>query len=371
MKIVKIIIPFILILGLGMWIFSTLKANKEVINEKAQLEEEVVTEVPVRVALVERLAIDNSLNLTGNFKARKELNIIAEAQGGISGLTIEEGQQISKGQIVAKIDDTSIQSQLATAKSSLEKAKKDVERYERLVKAGAVSQLQYEDVKLNMESAKTNVTAIEQQLKYTIVRSPMTGTVQEVKVEQGSFATPGTPIATILDVSRLKMVIKVPEIEIIKIKKGQKVEILTEVYPDHIFSGKVSLISVQADEGRKYDVEIELINNKQYPLKAGMYGTVKIEPSKEVEYALFIPRKSLEGSVKNPQVYVIEGAKVVLRDVAVGEIVEDQVEIKKGLEAGEKVVVTGQINLENGKRVKVINQAEFAANKKEITAHKE
>lgn len=355
MKIVKIIIPVILVLAFAFWTYSTLKANKEVINEKAQVEVEVVTEVPVRIATVERIELDNRLHLTGNFEARKELDIIAEAQGGITSLRIKEGQQISKGQLVAKIDDTSVQSQLATAKSSLEKAKKDVERYERLVQAGAVSQLQYEDVKLNMENAKTNVTAIEQQLKYTTVRSPMTGTVKELKVEEGSFATPGASIATVLDVSRLKMVVKVPETEIVKIKEGQKVDILTEVYPDHVFTGRVSLISVQADGGRKYDVEIELPNDRQYPLKAGMYGTVQIEPGTETEYALFVPRKSIEGSVKNPQVYVVEGSTVVLRDVAVGQIVEDRVEILAGLEVGDQVVTTGQINLEEGKRVRVLN----------------
>jgi RND family efflux transporter MFP subunit len=361
MKIVKIIIPIVLGLGLVFWMFTTLQANKQEIDAKAQQQEAVVTEVPVRVALVQRLPLDNTLKLTGNFEARKELNIIAETQGSITSLHIEEGQQVRKGQIVAKIDDTSIQSQLATARAALEKAKKDVERFERLVKAGAVSQLQYEDVKLNMENARTNVTAIEQQLKYTTVRAPMTGIVKEVNVEAGSFATPGAPIASVVDVSRLKMVVKVPETEIIKIEKGQKVDIRTEVYPDHTFTGRVSLISVQADAGRKYDVEIEMSNDKAFPLKAGMYGTVELEPMVAPEMALFVPRKSIEGSVKNPQVYLIEGEEVALQSVRVGQIVEDQVEILDGLTEGDLVVTTGQINLEDGKRVSILNRDSLKA----------
>ncbi|GJM35054.1 MAG: MexH family multidrug efflux RND transporter periplasmic adaptor subunit [Saprospiraceae bacterium] len=358
MKYIKPIIAVIAIGGIAFWIYSTLSHNKAIIEENAQVKEEVITEVPVRVAAVEKLEVDNSLKLTGNFVARKELNIIAETQGRITNLKIVEGQNISKGLMVAKIDDTSIQSQLATANASLEKAKKDVERYERLVTAGAVSQLQYEDVKLSMENAKTNVTAIQQQLKYTIVHSPMTGIIKELKVEEGSFATPGSPIATVVDVSRLKMVIKVPETEIIRIKKGQKVEIQTEVYPDHIFNGQVSLISVQADEGRKYEVEIELPNHTTYPLKAGMYGTVKIEPASQTEFALYVPRKSIEGSVKNPQVYLVQGDNVKLKTVKVGEIVDDKVIILEGLKEGDQIVTTGQINLEDGKRIKIIQQAE-------------
>ncbi len=358
MKYIKSAIAILAIVGIAYWIFSTLSHNKSVIEENAQVKEEVVTEVPVKVATVEKLEVDNTLSLTGNFEARKELSIIAEAQGRITSLAISEGQNISKGQVIAKIDDTGLQSQLATANASLQKAQKDVERFERLVKAGAVSQLQYEEIKLGMENAGTNVTAIEQQLKYTTVRSPMTGIVKELNVEEGSFATPGAPLATVVDVSLLKMVVKVPETEIIKIEKGQSVSIQTEVYPDHTFTGQVSLISVQADAGRKYEVEIELPNDRAFPLKAGMYGTVKIAPQTETRYALFVPRKSIEGSVKNPQVYLVDGNHVKLTPVQVGEIVEDKVIILDGLKEGDQIVVTGQINLEDGKRIKIMQEVE-------------
>lgn len=360
MKILKTIIPIVLILGFGAWIFFTLSGNKEIIDADASRVEEVVTVIPVRVATVERVTIDNSIDLTGSFEARKQLDIIAEAQGRITSLTIAEGREISRGSIVAKIDDTSIRSQLSSAQATYQKAAKDVERYQRLVEAGAVSQLQYEDARLTMENAGTNVTAVEQQLKYTVVRSPMTGTVQELKVEEGSFATPGSAIATILDVSRLKMVVKVPETEIVKIRKGQKVAISTEVYPDHDFNGQVSLISVQADAGRKFEVEIELPYDSKYPLRAGMYGTVDIMAGGASETALFIPRRAIEGSLKNASVYVVEGDAARLRTVTTGRVIGENVEITNGLKEGERVVATGQINLEDGKSIRVLNEGPSA-----------
>lgn len=357
MKFVKPIITILIIGGLAFWMFNKLQANKAVMDEKAAVKEEIIAEIPVRVAKVENALIDNNLNLTGTFEARKELNIIAEGQGRLTSLTIEEGQMIRKGQTVAKIDDTNIQAQLATANATVQKAEKDVERYERLVKAGAISQQQFEEVKLNAQNLATNVTGIQQQLKYTYVKSPMTGIVKEVKVEEGSFATPGAMIASVIDVSRLKLVVKVPEMDIVKIRKGQKVEVQAEVYPDKVFTGKISLISVQADAGRKYDVEIELPNSKAFPLKAGMYGSVKINPSQgKEEYALFVPRKSIISSVKDAQVYVVNTENLVyLKSVEVGANKEDKILIQKGLTAGEIVVTTGQINLEEGRKVKVIN----------------
>jgi len=360
MKFIKPIITILIIGGLAFWMFGKLQDNKKVIEEKASLQEEVIAEIPVKVASVEKALIDDNLNLTGTFEARKELNIIAEGQGRLTSLTIQEGQTVRKGQTIAKIDDTNIQAQLANANASVNKAQKDVERYERLVKAGAISQQQFEEVKLNAQNLATNVTGIQQQLKYTYVKSPMTGIVKEMKVEEGSFATPGAMIASIIDVSRLKLVVKVPEMDIVKIKRGQKVKVKAEVYPDKIFTGKVSLISVQADAGRKYDVEIELPNNKSFPLKAGMYGSVTINPSQgKEEYALFVPRKSIIGSVKDAQVYVVNEEKLVyLKSIEVGENKEDKILIQKGLSEGEIVVTTGQINLEEGRKVKIINAAD-------------
>lgn len=357
MKFIKPIITILIIGGLAFWMFGKLQDNKAIIEEKAELKEEVITEIPVKVAAVERAIIDNTLNLTGTFEARKELNIIAEGQGRLTSLTIEEGQTVRKGQTVAKIDDTNIQAQLANANASVDKAQKDVERYERLVKAGAISQQQFEEVKLNAQNLATNVTGIQQQLKYTYVKSPMTGIVKAIKVEEGSFATPGAMIASVIDVSRLKLVVKVPEMDIVKINKGQRVEVQAEVYPDKTFTGKVNLISVQADAGRKYDVEIELPNNKSFPLKAGMYGSVKINPSQGKEkYALFVPRKSIVGSVKDAQVYVVNKENSVsLKSIEVGANTDDKILIQKGLNEGEIVVTTGQINLEEGRKVKVIN----------------
>lgn len=369
MKFIKPIIALAVIGGFAFWMFSTLKHNKETIDEKAQIKEEVITNIPVRVSKVQSLTVDNSLNLTGTFEARKEIDIVAEAQGRITRLSIEEGQYVKNGQVIAKIDDTNIQAQLTTINASVQKAKKDVERYERLVKAGAISQIQYEEVQLAYQNTQANVTAIQQQLKYSTARSPMSGIVKELKVEQGSFASPGSVIATVVDINQLKMVVKVDESEITQVKRGQKVGIVTEVYPDVTFEGKVKLISVQADAGRKYEVEIELQNPKKTPLKAGMYGTAQIKPQGNGdEMALFVARKAIIGSVQSPEVFVvINENEVISRIVKVGEIVEDKVEILEGLQAGDVVVTSGQINLSDGKKIKIINEEELQKVSSELT----
>lgn len=347
------------VVGLGVLVYlgiSKLQSNKAVIDHNAQQQETFIKEIPVNVVEVAQIKATNELERVGTFEARKELSMIAETQGRITQLYITEGQHVRNGQPIAKIDDASIQSQLSTAQAALAKSKKDLERYENLLKVGAISQTQYEEVELTVQNNTTNLTSIESQLKYTTVNAPMSGVISEIILEEGSFASPGTEIARIVDVGRLNLIVSVDEINVPKISQGQQVEIATEVFPDHLIIGHVRQISVKADAARKYDIKIDVANNGKNELKAGMYGTAKI-PLKEVaeESVLIIPRKSVVGSVKQPQVFVLQDGKAVLTDVRVGKNIEDSVVVLHGLQPGQQVITTGQINLDDGRAVKVIH----------------
>lgn len=380
MKYAKNIIAFLkpavallVVAGLTYWGFTTLNHNKKTIEEKAELREEVIQDVPVRVGLVQKLLIDNKIILSGQFEARQELNIIAESQGRITNLYIEEGQYIKKGAVVAKIDDTNIQAQLLISKASAEKASKDVERFERLVGAGAVSQQQLEEVRLGFQNAQANVTAMEQQLKYSIAHSPMSGIVKVLNIDQGSFASPGMTMASVIDATRLRMVVKVGEMDIIKIKYGQKVKVRTDVYPNIAFDGRVKLISVQADAARKYEVAIDINSIKNAPLKPGMYGVVEITPqTKSDDMGLFVARKAIVGSVQEPMVYVLgKDNEATYKTVQVGKIMGDKVQVLSGLTEGDEVVTTGQINISDGQKVKVIENNSDTSHENTETSNKE
>ena len=359
MKNYKVIIAVLVAAGLLGWMVLRLYSNKQEIDTRATAALEVVeTVVPVRTAVAAQQDVSNELTFQGAFEARKQLDIVAEAAGRLTSLRLEEGDRVGKGQAVAKIDDTSLRAQLAAAQASYDKMSKDVERFQRLREAGAVSQLQLEEVQLGLENSRTQVTGIQQQLKYTNVKSPMTGTVSTVMLEEGGFVSPGSKIATVVDISQLKMVVKVPENEVVKLRTGQPVEVRPDVYPDAVFNGRITNIAVQADAGRKYEVEIELPNPRDTPLRAGMYGSVSLKPTDSgAATALVIPRKALVGSLKDARVYVVlPNQTVELRPVQIGRTLEDQLEVTGGLAAGEKVVTTGQINLETGKKVRVLGE---------------
>ncbi|NJN77083.1 MAG: efflux RND transporter periplasmic adaptor subunit [Saprospiraceae bacterium] len=297
------------------------------------------------------MELNNTIEATGSFEATNELTIFAEGQGRIKELYIKEGQNIRKGSAVAKLDDASIQAQLRIAKASLAKADNDVASYKRLLEAGAISAAQFRDIELAKISAETNITTIEQQLNYTTAYAPISGVVKELKVEKGSFAGPGSQLAVVVDISRLNMIIKVAEADVVKVKKGQRVEIIADVYPAHTFVGTVGNIGIQADAGRKYEVEVDIANSGQFPLKPGMFGAANIKTKSQTEYGLFVPRKAIIGSVKNAQIYVADGDKAILKSIEVGQIVGDKVQILSGLEADEVIITSGQMNLKDGKNI--------------------
>tara|TARA_R110002051_G_scaffold280349_1_gene341947 strand:+ start:2433 stop:3494 length:1062 start_codon:yes stop_codon:yes gene_type:complete len=332
----------------------TLYSNKTEMTAKAKMVEEAFA-IPVQTAIVGSKTISQGLIATGEFKGWEEVTLVAESQGSIQYLRVEEGQQIRKGQIIAKVDAVSLNSQLSSSRSAHAKAEKDVARYERLEKVGAVSQSALEDSRIQLENAQANIAQIQQQLGFTVVKSPINGIVNSLMVEETSFVMPGNEIAEIVQIDRLKIEVNIAEDNLSKIKKGQRVAIKTDVFPLKTFEGTVSNISVKADASRKFKVTIE-VNNNEDDLRAGLFAEVNFDALKTNEQvAIMIPRGAIVGSLQNPSVYVIENEKAQLRKIAVGSVIDGDVVVLNGLKNGEQVVTKGIINLTNNTLVTITN----------------
>ena len=244
---------------------------------------------------------------------------------------------------------------MSSSKSAYAKAEKDVARFERLEKVGAVSQSALEDARIQLENAQANIAQIQQQLGFTVVKSPINGVVNSLMVEETSFVMPGNEIAEIVQIDRLKIEVNIAEDNLSKIKKGQAVSIKTDVFPLKTFEGKVSNISVKADASRKFKVTIE-VNNTKDDLRAGLFAEVNFDTLKNYEEeARMIPRQAIVGSLQNPSVFVIENEKAKLKKIEVGAVIDGNVVVLSGLKDGEQVVTKGIINLTNNTLVTITN----------------
>lgn len=353
MKTKPIIIIVVLVL-IGIMAY-TLFNNKKEMNAKAAMVPEEFA-IPIQVAVVGEKTISTGLTATGEFTGWEEVMLVAESQGSIQYLKVEEGQIIKKGQVIAKVDAVSLSSQLTSANSAFSKAVKDVERYERLLEVGAVSQSALEDVRIQKENARANIAQINQQLSFTTVKSPIDGVVNKLMVEETSFVMPGNEIAEIVQVDRLKIKVNVAEDNLSKIQEGQSVGIKTDVYPLENFKGKVTNISVKADASRKFQITIEVDNTEDNQLRAGLFAEVNFEALKTNQTeALFIPREAIVGSLQNPSVYTVKDSTVTLQKIKIGAVINGDVAVLEGLQNGIKVVTKGIINLADGTKVKITN----------------
>ncbi len=344
-----IIIIAVAVVLLGLTIFK-LKSNQKEVAEKIYIYDPK-TSVLVETAQMKEHTFENSMLFLGTFEPFRQNTISSDASGKIIKLNVEEGDRVSQGQLIAKVDDEMLKLQIESVDVSIEGQKNDDQRYSNLSKENAISGVQVEKTKLGLKSAELQKKQIQKQLRSTNLTAPFSGVITKKMIDLGSVVGPGSQLVEITDVSQLKLTVNVPERDILKFKLGQQVNVGADIYSDKNFSGKVTNISIVADKSHNFKVQIT-INNKNQELFAGMYGSVSLNNSKSVT-ALAIPRQALVGSSKSPKVYVVKNGKAVLQSFNAGTSDGNFVEVVSGLDKSDKIVIKGQVNLEDNSFVKI------------------
>lgn len=315
----------------------------------------VMQNYPVTIAKVEIKSINEALSVIGTLTPNAEVQIISETPGKITGLFTDVGQNISKGGQIAKLDDELKQANLITAQANFDKAKKDLDRYEQLNKEKSINDAQLDQIKLVFKTAEAQLIIAKKQLADTKIVAPFSGTVTSRMVELGTVVSSNTVIATIVDVSNMKIKVNLAEGDVFKLKQGDEVIATTDVYPGIDFKGRVKSVNAKGDESHTFPVEVSLPNSSKTPLKAGMFARINFTTVKKSE-TMVIPRVALVGSIKNASVYVVENNIAKLKSITIGSENGDELEIKAGLNPGEFVVINGQVNLRDNTPVSIANQ---------------
>lgn len=357
----KVLYPTIGLLLLGGMIFI-LYNNKAKSDAKAKAPASKA--LSVTVATIGREALNEDLAIVGTFIANREVLVASETQGRVRGVGPKVGDYVGAGALLARVDDEMKMASFTNAQVNYDKAKKDLERYEFMQQQndGGIADIQVENARQQVKGAEAALIIARRQYQDTRIKAPISGILTARPVEIGTTLMPGAPVATIVDISQLKVKVNVPEGDVFKLKLGDRVEVTTDVYPGVSFDGRVTMIGAKGDEAHTYPVEVTVSNNGRNPLKAGMFGRVAFTSLPE-KSALTIPRDAIVGSVKRPQVYVVNNGVAKLRDIVVGREVGTSVEIVEGLINGDQVVTSGQNNLRDGAQVSVMNKAAVAAKK--------
>lgn len=352
-KVLKSIFAVVVIMGLCWFVWSKLNSNKAKTEKTARLAAQINDIFPVEVTIVGEETIEEGVAVYGKLMPGKMAYLLADAVGKVTKLYKRKGEKVRKGEVIAKVEDATLQSKRQLAQANLEKFKLDRQRVANLVAGDAATVRQLEQVDLGIKTAEDAITTIDEALKNTNLKAPVTGEISEIFTEEGMLVGGGAKVAEIISTTELKMLARVSEEVVVKLKEGQKVNLKIDVFPNITFPGEVTFIAAKGDFGGKYQIEIEILDKKGKELRTGMYATVEfLEGEKQ---ALMIPRKAIIGSIQDPEVYVVKDSMATLRKLEIGAYDSDKVEVLVGLKKGEQVVLSGQINLREGAKVDVRN----------------
>ena len=347
----KSLIITVSLLALVGFIAFKLYNNKQKIEANKVTIDRTIIPVAVSTIKADYLPYDGKVNLPANLELNNEATLSIGVQGKIEKLGIEVGSRVAQGQVIGKLDVKLKQINLKANELTLAKLEKDLQRNSDLLKGNAGTELSVINSKYDVENTRIQIEQVKQQIADGNIIAPISGVVTSRKLMAGEYVNPGTVIATIVDDVHLKAVVFVNEKDVYQLKVGQAASITSDVFPNKTFVGHVKFISPKGDENHNYRVELQLNTNA---LRAGTYVMVGFDLGRRASL-LQIPKLALVEGTKNPYVYVVQDKVAKIQKITVGREVGENIEVVSGLQAGQEVVTSGQINLTNGSKITKTN----------------
>ena len=309
----------------------------------------------VRVYEVRPSVFVKRITVIGVARPDTTVTVSAEESGMVVELLVDKGDKVKEGQVILRLDDSTLRATLAELDAAYRMARLDHEKLRTLKRrGGAVPDFDLANAALREKMAAAKVDVIRARLKNTVVVSPAGGVVERKMVERGEYVTRGTPLVRITDISTIRVEAGITERDMAFFRKGAEARLLFDAYPEKTFNGKIDYISTDVDTTTgTFKAEIS-VSNGDGLLRPGMLARVSILKERCPD-CLLIPRDAVIARDPGRAVFVVDaGGTVRLKSVVLGEGRDDLVVVGKGLEPGDKVVVEGQWGLVEGEKVRIV-----------------
>ncbi|MBC9252069.1 efflux transporter periplasmic adaptor subunit [Pseudomonas alcaligenes] len=326
--------------------------------------------ISVSAAKAEQMPWQSRLPAIGTLKAFQGVDLTAEVEGTVSQVLFQSGEKVTLGQPLLQLDSQVEQAILATAVAVRGLARVEFERGKNLAGKQAISKSEFDRLNAELLKAEASVAQLQASLDKKRILAPFAGTIGIRQVDTGDYLSPGTPVATLQDLSTLFVDFFLPEQAVPKLAVGQQVRISVAAYPGESFPGEISALNPKVEETtRNVQVRATLANpdNKLLP---GMFANLAVLLGDD-QPAVVVPETAITYTLYGNSVYVIGEKKgedgqvqkdasgqaelvVERRFVSTGERRDGRVVISKGLKPGEQVVTAGQLKLDNGAHVSIV-----------------
>jgi membrane fusion protein (multidrug efflux system) len=332
-------------------------------KEIKKLEEEIAKENPdtekkvrakeVAVTEVTPRKFDHFIQTQGIVESENNILVSARSMGSITQVSVTEGQQVTKGQVLAQIDNSVIARSIESMKSQLELATSVFERQKNLWNQKIGTEVQYLQAKTSKESLEKQIASLQEQNEMNRIKSPINGTVDEVFVKVGENIAPGMPAIRVINGGDLKMTARVSEAYVTNIKKGNAVVVnVPELKKD--IQARVTFVGNNIDPlSRTFNIEVILPSLPN--LKPNMTATVRVIFDSE-KAALVVPVNTIQSLNDEKIVYVAEtdGKQTIARKkvVTIEGVYANEAQVQ-GLNAGDKLISVGYQGLNDGDPIKL------------------
>ena len=345
------LITLLSVLGIGIVFFLILQNNKKSNEEKVAVVAEKNSDVAVRTAPVLAEDMSGEIKVNGTFLPNRQAQISAEMGGQLIALYVKEGSYVRAGQSIGRLAGDKIDVNISSARANLDNAQMALNRYEQAYKTGGVTALQLDQARLQVKNARAQLQSAQLTSGDTNVISKVSGIVNQKFVEVGSVVGAGTPIVEVVDISSVKLKVDVDQSIVTQLGLGNTVKVQPDVI-EGALDGRITFIAPSASGALKFPVEITVPNSFN-KLKAGMYGSAVFTRASDAK-VLTIPRTAFVGSVSDNLVFVVKNGIAYLTKIQSGINYGEKVEVVSGLKASDQGLVSGQINLTDKTKVKVL-----------------
>jgi len=322
-------------------------------EETAAVEQETPP-LAVEALTVTQGKLVGTIEAAGTVEGINEAYIVSETQGIIEEVNFSLGQKIAPEQVLVKVDDNIAYYNMIQAKEQWETAQLDLTLQEKLYNDGKSSRAQYSRAKSAANGARAMYEMASKTYEDCSVQSPISGYVAEKQnsIAIGSYMSPGSPIARIVDISSLKMEIAVGEREIGFFKAGLPASIVVPAgCPDVVFEGTVDAVAAGSNPVTgSYSVIIVWENSCGENIKSGMSGTVSVDTLNE-ESVTLIPSGAVLRKGGSSYVFVVRDGAAEQQKITPGRQQGNRLEILGGLDDGETLILSGLTSLKQGSKV--------------------
>ena len=315
------------------------KSSKDIVPIKDSVER-------VETLTLQKEKIAHTLTLSTTLQGYETMNVAPSLNGKIESIKVDVGSRVGKGQLLVVMD----QSQLTTTKLAFANLKVEKERVEALHKTGSVSQQAYDQIKLQYQQTEESLAFLE---KNTFVKADFSGVISAKNYESGELFT-GMPIVVLTQIANLKSLVNIPETYYPLVREGQKVKLVSDIYPDNEYTAIIETVYPTIDAAtHTFQIKLRIANPKQV-LRPGMFARVTMEMG-EIE-SLLVPYQAvlkLQGS--NERYIFLNDNGIAKRVVvALGQRFDDRIEIiSNEIKENDQIIIAGQSRLVAGDKLKI------------------